>query len=104
MEIWRKFTPDGFTIEADGNSMEEYCIQDGDLLFFDRALEPESGDIVAIRNEHGVMVPRKYLVDLTAQKLVLRAGGRMKETPCVPEDVLGVLTYVIRSCRPIRSK
>lgn len=89
-----------FTARANGNSMVEAGIHDGDVLLIDRAIVPRNGHIVV------AVVDGEFVV-----KVLQMRAGRVKlksANPCYPDivpkegqsvEVWGVVTYSITQHR-----
>lgn len=83
---------------ADGNSMVKAGIQHGDLLVFDRAVEPKSGDIV-LADIHDMRVVKRLRIAKGRCYLVAEAEGHaaIAVDPDQGVTIVGVLKHAIHS-------
>ncbi len=86
-----------FVMKADGNSMIEAGIDDGDLLIVQRKLSPDDGEIAVVLHDERVVLKRFYR--LAAEEKYLLQPENAEFTPMIVDDceVLGVAVKVIKS-------
>ena len=89
---------DMFAVEADGNGMTGFGIDDGDTLFFESNRVPKPGDVVVVETkEHGRAV-RQLLVDKSGGAYIFRAKGKEPREDIISSDpeIYGVLVYILK--------
>jgi len=93
-----------FIVRAQGESMRDGGINDGDLLVVDKALQPVSGQIVIAVHQGDFLVKRLVAVDSTGSKYVLKAENATIQFRPIPVDdevtIWGVVTSIIKPTHP----
>ena len=86
-----------FVLKADGKSMIEAGIDDGDLLIVQKKPCPENGEIAAILQDERVVLKRFYR--LAEQEKYLLQPENPEYTPMIVDEceVLGVAVKVIKN-------
>lgn len=85
-----------FFCRANGPSMRDLGINDGDLLVVDRSIEPQVGDIVVATLDGGLTVKR--LCQNKGQWVLAPANPEFPSFPINPEEgvmIWGVVTFSI---------
>ena len=92
---------DMFTVDADGNGMTDFGIDDGDTLFFESNRVPKPGDVVVVETkEHGRAV-RQLLVDKSGGTYIFHAKGKEPREDIMSREpeIYGVLVYILKPFR-----
>lgn len=88
---------DYFVLKADGESMIEAGIDDGDLLIVQRKLSPDDGEIAVVLNDDRVVLKRFYRLT-TEEKYLLQPENAAYKPIIVDKcEVLGVAVKVIKN-------
>lgn len=86
-----------FVLKADGESMIEAGIDDGDLLIVQRKSSPDNGEIAVVLHDERVVLKRFYRL-ATEEKYLLQPENA-EYSPIIVDDceVLGVAIKVIKN-------
>ena len=86
-----------FVLKADGKSMIEAGIDDGDLLIVQKKSSPDDGEIAVVLNDERVVLKRFYR--LTAEGKYLLQPENAEYPPIIVDEceVLGVAVKVIKN-------
>lgn len=92
--------PATFFVRAQGDSMVDAGIQDGDLLVVDFSIDPKHGDIVIAKLDDGFTVKR--LSQRHGQVQLWPQNKNANYPPIIPHDdqtleIMGVVRYVVHS-------
>ena len=94
-----KNIPSTFLIRAQGKSMENVEIHDGDLLVVDRSLDPKNFSTV-VANVHDELVVKNFIKSKN-QNFLSSGSNKIEDKIIINEDsnvfIWGVVTYVIHS-------
>ena len=86
-----------FVLKADGDSMIDAGIDNGDLLIVQRKLSPDDGEIAVVLQDERVVLKRFYR--LTTEQKYLLQPENAEYTPMIVDEceVLGVAVKVIKN-------
>ncbi|MDO4160326.1 MAG: translesion error-prone DNA polymerase V autoproteolytic subunit [Prevotellaceae bacterium] len=91
-----------FYARANGDSMKDIGIDDGDLLVIDKSLEPQDGDIIVAYIDDGFTLKRFKMDESGEFAWLMPENKDYKPIKIMPSDnfiIWGVLTYNIKNQR-----
>lgn len=89
-----------FYARVEGDSMQDECVEDGDLLVVDKSLRPEDGSL-AVSYLDGEFTLKRVRIEEGKIRLV-PSNGKYPVIEVSPENdfrIWGVVTYVVKQIR-----
>jgi len=90
-----------YFVRVQGDSMIDACIQDGDLLIVDRAVQPKHGDIV-IAGFHGELTCKKLETEPRLRLVPMNPDYPIIKVPDETDlDIHGVVMHILHSFKSL---